>query len=400
MRDEREAIGVRDEVEVHTRPHGRDQRIVTIGGGTGPFALLSNLKHYPCSITAIVSMADSGGSSGRLMDEFGQLPFGDLRQALIALSRRALLWREMFGFRFPLGHDNPAQSVTPAGQLSTNGGGEERWSDLPLEAIAAVAQQREVSEHNLGNLIISALEYMNHGDLLGALDDAQDLLETAGRVLPVTLGHATLCAQLTSGDVLYGETTIDTRGLRDGGPLPAIQRIFLRKDVSACEPALHAIRPADVIILGPGDLYTSIVPNLLVRGVSEAIRASEAHTVYVCNLMTKHGETDGFRASEFVREIHRYLGGEVDRVILHNGTFPPHLREHYAAQQQYPVEADVEAVQDLVPEVVVDELLRLQGERLIRHDADRLMQAIFAPLDPDFAIERESRPHRAHNTVA
>ncbi len=397
MRDKAEAMGERDEVGVHTRPYGRDQRIVTIGGGTGPFALLSNLKRYPCSITAIVSMADSGGSSGRLMDEFGQLPFGDLRQALVALSRRASLWREMFGFRFPLGPGDPAQSVTPASQLHTDGDERERCSDYPPEP---GARQREVSGHNLGNLIISALEYLNDGDLLGALDDAQDLLETAGSVLPVTLGHATLCAQLTNGDVLHGETTIDTRGLRDGGSLPAIERIFLREDVSACEPALHAIRRADVIILGPGDLYTSILPNLVVRGVSEAIRESGAQTVYVCNLMTKHGETDGFHASDFVREVHRYLGGEVDRVILHNGLFPPQLREHYAAQQQYPVEADVAAVRDLVHEVVVDELLRLQGERLIRHDADLLMQAIFAPSDRDFLVERTSRRHPAHITVA
>lgn len=362
----------------HYGLYGRDQRIVTIGGGTGPFALLSSLKQFPCSITAVVSMSDSGGSSGRLMDEFGQLPFGDLRQALVALSRKASLWRDMFAFRFPPGHGYGGLRDTLASRRDILAGEGESASDPQQEH---AARRREVSGHNLGNLILSALENLNDGDLLDALDDAQALLETAGKVLPVTLERATLRAQLTNGEVLCGESIIDTRGQRDARPLPAIQRLSLQEDVAACEQALHAIRRADVIVIGPGDLYTSILPNLLVRGVAEAIRESEAETVYVGNLMTKRGETDGFRASDFVREVHRYLGGPVDRVILHDGTFPSHLREHYAAQQQYPVEADVEAVRDLVSEVIVGRFLKLQGGYLIRHDAGCLTRAIFAPAE-------------------
>src|SRR5579884_1433442 len=166
-----------------------DKRVVTIGGGTGPYAVLSSLKRYPCSITAIVSMADSGGSSRRLMDEFGQLPLGDLRQALVALSRHGVLWRDIFNFRF--------RSLDES-------------------------RQRGVAGHSLGNLIISALSDMNEGDLLAALQDVQGLLETAGDVLPVTLERTTLCAELEDGEIIEGETNIDLRGTHQPGPLPPI----------------------------------------------------------------------------------------------------------------------------------------------------------------------------------
>jgi uncharacterized cofD-like protein len=331
------------------------KRVVTLGGGTGPFAVLSNLKKYPFAITAVVSMADSGGSSRRLMDEFGQLPFGDLRQALVALSRNGVLWRDIFNFRFPTGINGN----------HTGGEGSSR-----VEGVGG---------HSLGNLIISALQEINGGDLLLAVQDAQELLETAGAVLPVTLAHTTLCAELTDGSTICGETNIDTRGLKDPGALPAIKSIFLSGPTPACPQAIRALRRADVIIIGPGDLYTSILPNLLVEDVARTIRESEAEKVYVCNLMTKHGETDGFRASDFVREIHRYLGGRVDRVILHDGSFPEHLKEQYAEQQQHPVTPDVEQVKELVPEVVIDRLTAIGIDHYVRHDPERLVRAVLMP---------------------
>jgi uncharacterized cofD-like protein len=322
-----------------------DKRVVTIGGGTGPFAVLSSLKQAHCDITAIVSMADSGGSSRRLMDEFGQLPFGDLRQALVALSRNGVLWRDVFNFRFRANHEKEPNGV----------GG-----------------------HSLGNLIISALQEINGGDLLAAIQDAQELLETAGNVLPVTLDHTTLCAELGDGTVIQGETDIDLRGEHQGGSLAPIRRVYLDHPTLPCHQALRAIRRADVIIIGPGDLYTSIIPNLLVEGVARAIRESEAEKVYVCNLMTKRGETDGFKASDFVTIIHHYLGGRVDRVILHDGAFPDALLESYAAQEQYPVLPDMDHVQPLVPEVVVDRLIAPNVD-YVRHDPERLVRAVLAP---------------------
>jgi uncharacterized cofD-like protein len=322
------------------------KQVVTIGGGTGPFAVLSSLKHTNCAITAIVSMADSGGSSRRLMDEFGQLPFGDLRQALVALARNGVLWRDVFTYRFPA-----AEGETPNG----------------------------VGGHSLGNLVISALQEINSGDLLSAIQDAQELLATAGDVFPVTLEHTTLCAELTNGTVVTGETNIDLRGRDHPGPIPPIARVFLDHETEPCNQALRAIRRADVIILGPGDLYTSIIPNLLIKNVARAIRESEAEKVYVCNLMTKHGETDGYRASDFVAAIHHYLqGGRVDRVIMHDGIFPEPLIAHYAGEEQHPVEPDEEAVRALVPDVMVKHLIAPNTE-YVRHDPERLVRAILSP---------------------
>jgi uncharacterized cofD-like protein len=345
------------------------KRVVTIGGGTGPFALLSHLKRFPCTITAVVSMADSGGSSRRLMDEFGQLPFGDLRQALVALSRKGTLWREAFTYRF-----GPAHHAREQGEPAQTG----------------------VSGHSLGNLIISALSELHQGDLLRAIAGAQALLDTAGDVLPVTLAHVTLCARLVDGKVLRGETTIDTRGKASPEMLPPIERVFLEPEAPACPEALHAIEQADVVVLGPGDLYTSVLPNLLVPGVAEAIRSSRAKKVYICNLMTKHGETDGFRASDFVREVLAYLGGPLDRAILHAGALPAPLLELYAAKQQHPVTPDVDDVRGLVGDVIVDDFLGARPDHLLRHDASRLIRAIFERHDaaPALATAAVVRGHR------
>lgn len=347
-----------------------NKRVVTIGGGTGPFGLLTSLKRYPCSITAVVSMADSGGSSRRLMDEFGHLvPVGDLRQALVALSRKGALWRDVFNFRFREGKGHRESQALPGD---------------PNDSYAQrAAELAGVGGHSLGNLIISALQEINEGQLLRAIEDAQELLETAGKVLPVTLSHVTLCAELADGRTVRGETNIDTRGNRHPGPIPSVSRVFLQEEAQPCEEAIRAIKRADVIVLGPGDLYTSVLPNLLVPGVAETLRASEARKVYVCNLMTKHGETDGFSASDFVREIHHYLGGRVDRVIAHDGSFPESLLGRYAAEDQHPVKPDEQELRRLVPDVVIAPLLAIHHDALVRHDAERLVRAIFAP--PRFA---------------
>lgn len=343
-----------------------NKRVVTIGGGTGPFAVLSSLKRYPCSITAIVTMSDSGGSSRRLMDEFGQLPLGDLRQALIALSRKGTLWRDVFNYRFQKNNERKVASHPDGSHVQQ------------------LAEQAGVSGHSLGNLIISALQELNEGSLLRAIEDAQELLDTAGKVFPVTLSHATLCAELENGESICGETEIDTRGMKHLGPISPIKRVYLEEATPPCAEAIRAIRRADVIVIGPGDLFTSIIPNLLVEGIAEAVRASEARKIYVCNLMTKHGETDNFTASDFVREIHGYLGGRVDRVIAHDGSFPDHLLAPYAAQAQHPVVLDEGRIRQLVPDVIVDSLLAIHQGQLVRHDADRLVRAIFAP--PSFSL--------------
>ena len=323
------------------------RRVVTIGGGSGTFSLLSHLKKYPFNLTAIVTMSDSGGSSRRLMDEFRrQLPLGDLRMSLVALARNGALWREVFMHRFEPTRD----------QNGTSGG---------------------VSGHSLGNLILKGLQDINNDDLLLAIQDAQELLNTAGNVVPVTLTQTTICADLEDSTVICGETDIDTRGKKQSGSLSPIVRLRLQpEDAPACAQAMRAIRRADTIIIGPGDLYTSLLPNLLVRDIARAVHESDAEKVYICNLMTKHGETDGYKASDFVSEIHRYLGGRLDRVIVNQGPFLPEVLKTYAQEQSEPVIVDRGRLAKLVPNVVIEHL-NLEDYTLARHDPERLVRVIF-----------------------
>lgn len=323
------------------------RRVVTIGGGTGTFAFLSHLKKYPLNISAIVTMSDSGGSSRRLMDEFRrQLPLGDLRMSLVALARNGALWREVFMHRFEESDD-------------------------------AEVKDRGVGGHSLGNLIIKGLQDINNGDLLLALEDAQELLNTSGRVIPVTLTNTIICADMEDGTTISGETDIDTRGVKNLGELAPITRIRLvPEDAPASAQAVRAVRRADTIIIGPGDLYTSILPNLLVRDMVRAVRESDAEKVYVCNLMTKHGETDGYKASDFVKQVHHYLGGRVDRVIVNDGLFPPDVLSMYALEKREMVIPDRAQLSRLVPNVTIEHL-NLDGDRIARHDPERLVRAIF-----------------------
>ncbi len=196
-----------------------DMHVVTIGGGTGPFALLSSLKRYTSTVTAIVSMADNDGSSRRLMDEFGQLPPGDLHQALVALSCKGLLWRSVFGYRFRQSKDRKTTLIA---------------SNMHNLQAAVTASKSSVSGHSLSNLIISAQQKLNDGNLLHATADAQELLDAASRVLPTTLTHTRLCAELANGSLVCGETEIDTRGAHNTDPLVPIRRVFLRESTPTC----------------------------------------------------------------------------------------------------------------------------------------------------------------------
>jgi uncharacterized cofD-like protein len=324
------------------------RRVVTMGGGSGTFSLLSHLKKYPFNISAVVNMSDSGGSSRRLMDEFRrQLPLGDLRMSLVALARNGALWREVFMHRFE-----------ETDGASTNGTG-------------------GVGGHSLGNLILKGLQDINNDDLLLAIEDAQELLDTAGNVVPVTLAQTTICADLEDGSSICSETEIDTRGKKHPGPLSPIRRLRLEPpNAPACQQAIRAIRRADTIIIGPGDLYTSLLPNLLVPEIARAVREAEAEKIYICNLMTKHGETDGYKASDFINVIHHYLGARVDRVLINEGTFHPDVLKMYQKEGSEPVIVDRENVEHLVPNVVTTRL-NLEDDTLARHDPERVVHAIF-----------------------
>jgi uncharacterized cofD-like protein len=313
--------------------HRDELKVAVIGGGTGIYAVLTGLRDHTSHITAIVSMSDNGGSSGRLRDEFGYLPPGDVRRCLVALAsdEDSLLLRQLFEYRFDRG-------------LGLNG-------------------------HTFGNLLLTALT-----DVLGsidrAIDEAGHLLRIRGRVLPVTLSDTTLCARLADGHEIRGETDIDVRKVHHDVP---ISGVYLLPAAQVNPPVLEAITEADLIVMGPGDLYTSVIPNLLVSGMPEAIRASRAKRVYVCNVMTKHGETDGFAASDFIREINRYLGGDgaLDCAVLnYHESLPRPLLQRYKSEKSDPVSIDLAGCYEAVPQLAIRPLTATGS--LVRHDAARL----------------------------
>lgn len=309
--------------------------MVCIGGGTGTYTVLTGLKNYVSDLTAVVSMADSGGSSGRLRDEFGVLPPGDVRRCLLALSSdpASQVLRQLFSYRFEKG--------------------------------------KSLKGHSFGNLLLTALTRIT-GREDRAILEAGKILHIEGRVLPVTLGNTQLCARLEDGTIIKGETNIDIRRVR---PHLKIIDVFLDPPVEVFPRAEEEIKKADLVVMGPGDLYTSVIPNLLVEGLPQAIQESEGTKVCVCNLMTKHGETDNFKASDFIREIQRYLGGDyLDVALVNQSQMPESLLLKYKEEKAFPVEVDIEKCEDLVSQVVVKSLA--SPKTLFRHRPERLAEAI------------------------
>jgi uncharacterized cofD-like protein len=311
-----------------------------MGGGTGTYTVIRGLRRIIGEnlLTSIHTTADSGGSSRKLMDEYGlPLPMGDLRQGLVAQSRSRRLWRDLFAYRF-----------------------------APSEGTAGVGG------HSLGNLILRALEDLNAGDLLEALTDAEQILNTVGHVLPVSLEQTTLCAELADGTVLRGEDRIDQPGPE---PRSSIRRVYLEPQPEVLIRARKALERSAHIVIGPGDLYTSILPTLLVDGVCDAIAESDAEVIFIVNLMTKRGETDGYRASDFVEVFTRYLGRSPDIALVHTEGHRPERLAQYADSGATPVEPDVDRVRPLVGRVLTGDFVSEQ--HFIRHDADKLLEALW-----------------------
>ncbi|MCL5411590.1 MAG: YvcK family protein [Patescibacteria group bacterium] len=310
-------------------------KIVVIGGGTGTYTVLTGLKKFRgVELTAIVSMMDSGGSSGRLRDEFGHLPPGDVRQCLVALSEEDLILRQLFNFRF------------------------EKNSSL--------------NGHSFGNLFLTALTEIT-GGTEKAIEEAAKILTVKGRVLPVTLTNTELCAKLVDGTIIRGETNIDVRKIK---PEIKIDHVYLDPKASVYLPVLQSIKEANILVIGPGDLYSSIIPNLLVSGVSEAIKSSRAKKVYVANLMTKHGESDHFKASDFIKEVLKYLGdgAKIDYAIVNKGRTNKIQMENYQKENAFLVEYDEEECQRLVKKVISRSLV--SSGKLFRHDPEKLAKSI------------------------
>jgi uncharacterized cofD-like protein len=256
----------------------KNPNIVVIGGGTGSFMLLSALKFHTKNITAIVNMVDDGGSTGVLRDEVGVLPPGDVRQCLVALSDSPRL-RDLFNYRFEGG---------------------------------------TFDGHSFGNLFLAALE-KSTGSFADAIMTASEVLSVQGQVLPVTLDDVRLRMEWPDGEALEREVTIDAAHFPQDPKLASLSVVPM---ASANPKALLAISKADVIVIAPGDLYTSLGPLLVTRGVGDAIRASKARKVYVCNLTTKPGQTDGLTVEGHVDEIERIAGGRIIDTVLYNSTQP------------------------------------------------------------------------------
>lgn len=271
----------------------RKRRIVVIGGGTGTFTVLSGLKKHPVRLSAIVTMADDGGSTGVLRDELGVLPPGDVRQCLVALSRSDTLMRKLINYRF---------------------------------------QNGRLKGHAFGNLLLSALEKVT-GSFEKAVEKASEILLLEGRVIPATLDKVRLIIRLKNGGIVNGEHTVDETPIQNN-----IQRILLKPNAKVNPLALQAVQEADLIVVGPGSFYSSLVPNLLVGGLSQAICKSKAKKVYICSLMTKKGHTDGWSVQDYTREIEKYLGCAFDHIIYNSRRPELHLLKKYARKGEKPVE--------------------------------------------------------------
>lgn len=316
-------------------------KIVVIGGGTGSFVALYGLKKYPVSLSAIVTMMDSGGSSGRLRDELGVLPPGDIRQCLVALSSSSKLLRDLFNYRFARG---------------------------------------DLKGHNFGNIFLSTLEKTT-GDFEKAILEVGKILRIQGHVIPVTFKRADLCALLADGTKIIGQTHVDV--VESKIKRSPIKKVYLKPSVAANPRAIEAILQANLILIGPGDLYTSIIPNLLVKGIPKALASSKAKKIYVLNLMTKYGQTTDYTAKKHIEILERYLGGKVLDLILVNKKKPTRQAlKWYEKFEETPVVDDLDdsipvsrtnLIRDVMIEKNKNDILR---RSIIRHNSQKLAKAV------------------------
>jgi uncharacterized cofD-like protein len=314
------------------------QKLVTIGGGSGQFALLSGLRELESiDITAIVSMVDSGGSTGRLRDELGILPPGDVLKCVLALSPQRDIIRTILLKRFS--------------------------GDSRLKG------------HNAGNMLLTMLaEYT--GSFPTGVESLTEILDSRGTILPVTVDRATLVAELTDGSRIYGQRAIDIPRETQREKIRDIYLVPHHGDtISVYPPVISAITRADHIIIGPGDLFTSIIPNLLVQDVKEAFRKTTAKICYVVNIMTKFGETHNFTGYDFVRKIEEHLGRQVDGIIYNNKKPGKAILDHYRKQKAEFVEIDQNGPWLENRKIYVSDLLSIAGG-IVRHDSKKLASLI------------------------
>ena len=315
------------------RKLNKGARVVAIGGGTGLSMLLRGIKKYTNNITAIVTVGDDGGSSGRLREEMGILPPGDIRNCIAALGDDENLITELFQYRFKTGEG--------------------------LEG------------HSFGNLFLTALCSIT-GDMVRAVKESSNVLNIRGVVLPATLDDMKLAAEFEDGRIVKGESNIpEAKG--------QIKRLFTEPaNCKALPEVITAINEADLIILGPGSLYTSVIPNLLVNGIVDAIDKSKAKKIYVCNIMTQPGETTDYSVASHVNALIKHSKGKhiIDAVLV-NDSLPENMSTGYAKSGSIPVRLDMENIAPIGIEVVSQKLIQENKEGLVRHSSNRVARAVY-----------------------
>ena len=307
-------------------------KVVTIGGGTGLSVLLRGLKKYPLEITAVVTVADDGGSSGKIRSDMNIPSPGDIRNVIAALSDVEPYLEKMFQYRFDSG---------------------------------------EVKGHPVGNLMIAAMTDI-HGDFSTAVKVMSRILNVRGTVLPTTNDIATLNAVLSDGEIIRGESSITKAG-------GVIDHVYITPSrVKPNEDVLKAIEEADYIIMGPGSLYTSIIPNLVISNVSEKIRESKAKKIYLCNVMTQHGETDNYSVCDHIVAINKHVEENIfDLVIANSREFDDSILSKYHKEKQEPVKIDHEKIEALGIKLIKNNDVGIVDNNTIRHNADKVSELIY-----------------------
>ena len=317
-------------------------KVVTIGGGHGLSHLIYGLKEYTANITAIVTVADSGGSSGRLREEFNIVAPGDIRNCLVALADAPEVLGELFQFRF--------------------------------------SKDSDLKGHNFGNLFLTAMVQIMDGDFERAVQETSKVLAIRGKVVPATVSNVHLVAEYEDGTRTEGEAKIPS-------PHSRIRRLSLTENALPTKDAIAAIEQADIIILGPGSLYTSVIPNLIINGMPEVMAKSSAFKIYVCNVMTQHGETDGYSASAHVKAIIEHSNKDVlDACLLNNAIAPAGALARYEEEKAFPVVADVDMIRQMGYKAVATDLLGITD--YVRHDSQKLNKALIELIEKYRVIRR------------
>lgn len=318
---------------LHKRILMKGPRVVVIGGGTGLSVLLRGLKNYTANITAVVTVSDDGGGSGVLRTDLGMLPPGDIRNCILALADTEPVMEQLLEYRFKKGR--------LAGQ-------------------------------SFGNLLIAAMNGISH-NFEEAVKRISQVLAVTGQVLPITLEDTVLYAQLKNGVVVKGESNIPEQVQEYNSP---IERVFLKPESPKPLPeVLEAIEAADVIVLGPGSLFTSIIPNLLAEGIVDRLHRTDVPKIYVCNIMTQPGETSGFSVADHIKALEEHAGKKIiDMVVVNSGSIDGAYLERYALDGSQPVAADSERIRPGI-KVITQDLVSVQGE-FLRHNSMQLAHLI------------------------